>query len=290
MSDSKTQDKSIITACIDGSGITGSVIDAAVWAGKTLDAPLKFLHVLEKAVSPVSDRSGAILPGSATDLLDELTALDEKRGKVAMELGKHMLEDAKARATSAGATEVNTHQRHGGLLDALLTCEPRTRLYVLGRMGEDHENHAQKLGAHLESVVRAIQTPVMVTVGQFVAPDSYMIAYDGSNTADKAIANIADTPVLSAMRGYVVMVGPRNVTNTANLERATALLSQQGHNVESQLLQGNVVDELRGFRKANDIGLTVMGAYGHSRVRDFFVGSNTSRMIRDSKVPLLLLR
>lgn len=290
MNDSTINEKAIITACVDGSSITGSVIDAAVWASKTLDAPLKFLHVLEKAVTPVSDRSGAILPGSATDLLDQLTALDEKRGKLAMELGKHMLEDAKSRATSAGAMQVNTHQRHGGLLDALLTCEPRTRLYVLGRLGEDHENHDHKLGAHLESVVRAINTPIMVTVGDFVAPDSYMIAYDGSETADKAIANIADTPVLSALRGHIVMVGPQNVTNAANLERATTLLTGHGHNVAAHLLQGNVVEELRSFRKANDIGLTVMGAYGHSRVRDFFVGSNTSRMIRDSKVPLLLLR
>jgi nucleotide-binding universal stress UspA family protein len=33
-----------------------------------------------------------------------------------------------------------------------------------------------------------------------------------------------------------------------------------------------------------------MGAYGHSKIREFLVGSTTTRMIRQSKVPLLLLR
>jgi Universal stress protein UspA and related nucleotide-binding proteins len=33
-----------------------------------------------------------------------------------------------------------------------------------------------------------------------------------------------------------------------------------------------------------------MGAYGHSRIRQFFVGSTTTNMIRTTPTPLLLLR
>ncbi len=33
-----------------------------------------------------------------------------------------------------------------------------------------------------------------------------------------------------------------------------------------------------------------MGAYGHSRIRQFFVGSTTSSLLRTSTTPLLLLR
>ena len=38
------------------------------------------------------------------------------------------------------------------------------------------------------------------------------------------------------------------------------------------------------------IGLLVMGAYGHSRIRQFLVGSTTTSMIRSTTTPLLLLR
>ncbi|MFK7888479.1 MAG: universal stress protein [Gammaproteobacteria bacterium] len=283
-------EKNIITACIDGSDMSDSVVDTAVWASKTLGDKLQLLHVIEKTVSPVTDRSGSLGPGSASELLDELTELDEQRSQVAMALGKHMLEASQQRAQAAGIDDVLLHQRHGELLEALEACQAQTRLFVLGRLGEDHELHSHKLGAHLESLVRAIQTPILVAVGTFAAPERFMIAYDGSHTADRAILGISNTAVLKSMPGHIVMVGADNSANQKSLAGALATLSQSGHDVTGHLIQGNVVDALKAFREENGIGLNVMGAYGHSRVRDFFVGSNTSRMIRDSSVPLLLLR
>ena len=282
--------KTIVTACIDGSQMTASVVDTAAWASNTLGVPLKFLHVLEKTTSPVSDRSGAIGPGSVSHLLDELTELDEKRGKLAMELGKHMLEEAERRALAAGVQSVSVQQRHGDLLEALNTCEADTHLFVIGRLGEDHESQSHKLGAHLESLVRGIHTPVIVAVGKFVKPENFMIAYDGSDTANKAIADIARTDVLKAMPGHVVMIGADNDRNRQDLNEASDILTSNGHTVQSHLRQGGVVSGLSAFRSEHDIGLIVMGAYGHSRVRELFVGSNTSKMISDSPVPLLLLR
>lgn len=284
------EEENTITACIDGSDLSTSVVDTAVWASMTLNASLQLLHVLEKADIPVSDRSGSIGPGSATQLLDELTELDEKRGKVAMALGKHMLEEAEQRARKAGVADVSLRQRHGDLLDALLASEAHTRLFVIGRLGEDHERHSHKLGAHLESLVRAIQTPILVSVGKFSAPQNFMLAYDGSQAADKAIAGFAKIAVPKTMGGHVVMVGPDNETNRSALSRAADTLAASGYEVDKHLQQGNIVDTLIGFREQHNIGLTIMGAYGHSRVREFFVGSNTSRMIRASTVPLLLLR
>ncbi|PDO41855.1 universal stress protein, partial [Escherichia coli] len=40
----------------------------------------------------------------------------------------------------------------------------------------------------------------------------------------------------------------------------------------------------------NDIDLMVIGAYGHSRLRRFFIGSHTTEMLSESHQPLLMLR
>ena len=117
-----------------------------------------------------------------------------------------------------------------------------------------------------------------------------MIAYDGSETTDKAIAGIAGANVLRSLPGHVVMVGADNEHNQRSLQKATAILAANGRNVQAHLVQGNVVDSLMAFRERHNTGLMVMGAYGHSRVREFFLGSNTSNMITRSPVPLLLLR
>ena len=287
---SDTPQKDTITACIDGSNMGASIVDAAAWVSANLGAPLQLLHVIERDQLPEGDRSGSLGPDSASHLLDELTDLDEKRGKVAMALGKHMLQEAQSRATAAGVTDISLHQRHGDLLDALQDVEERTRVYVIGRLGTDHENHTQAMGAHLESLVRSLHTPILVSVGDFSGPKSYMLAYDGSAGADRAIASIADTAVLKSMTGHVVMVGGDKPAHQSALERAGQLLKDHGHSIQTHSLQGNIVEALLEFRRSQNVELTVMGAYGHSRVLEFFVGSNTSRMIRASEVPLLLLR
>ena len=88
----------------------------------------------------------------------------------------------------------------------------------------------------------------------------------------------------------LVMVGNDNERNRRDLTKASDALTSNGHELQIHIRQGNVVPELNAFRSEHNIGLIVMGAYGHSRVRELFVGSNTSKMISDSPVPLLLLR
>ncbi|TXS89729.1 universal stress protein [Parahaliea aestuarii] len=283
--------KARITACIDGSVISSAVADAAAWSSRLLDAPVKLLHVLEKSISPATeDLSGAIGLGSREHLLAELTELDERRNKLAVEHGKHILEAARQRCSDHGATHVEVEQRHDHLLDALLECEADTRLYVVGRLGEDHSLEKQVIGSHIENVVRAIHTPILMATEPFHAPGNYMLAYDGSKTADAAIERISTSPLLANIPGHIVMVGDDSADHRQQLERVCGILSGQGHSVQPHLIQGKVIDALMAFQQEHGIELKVMGAYGHSRIREFLVGSNTSRMLAASTVPVLILR
>jgi len=67
-------------------------------------------------------------------------------------------------------------------------------------------------------------------------------------------------------------------------------LSGAGFTVTAAMLEGPVVDRLIGYQSEQSIDLTIMGAYGHSRIRQFFVGSQTTNMLGRSQTPLLLLR
>jgi nucleotide-binding universal stress UspA family protein len=280
-----------ITACVDGSAISNAVCDTAAWASHILGVPLTFLRVLEKSHTPArEDLSGAIGLGSREHMLDEMTALDEQRSKLAIEHGKHLLEDAKQRAEAAGAIAVSGAQRHDQLLDALLAYEEKTRLFVIGRLGGDHDPQSQAIGSHVESVVRAIHTPILMATGKFTTPSNYMLAYDGSETADRAIERIANSHLLAKLPGHLVMVGSETAENKQRLEHACDLLISKGHQVQSHLLEGNVIDCLIDFQHRFNIELKVMGAYGHSRIREFILGSNTTKMLAASTVPVLILR
>lgn len=279
-----------IIACIDGSAITRPVCAAAAWVSQRLDAPLRLLHVLEKDPYHHDNLSGSIGLGAREQLLKQLTELDEQRAKLALEHGRHLLEDAAHIVREQGAVAVETVQRHGGVVDTLLEQQPDTRVLVLGRQGEGHVSLDHTLGSHLETLVRSIHKPILVTVGDFTAPRSFMVAFDGSETAQRALNAYAQSPLLKGLPCHLVMVGHADDEHRAQLQHAADILRSREFDVTVAHLQGEVQPTLATYQREQGIGLMVMGAYGHSRIRQFFVGSHTRSMVSQSTIPLLLLR
>ena len=277
-----------VIACIDGTAVSEAVSDCAAWASLRLDAPLILLHVLDKAEYPThTDLSGNIGLGSREALLQELAELDEKRGKVALEQGRLMLEAARQRAVADGVANPIVHQRHGSLLDSLQAIEQDTRLLVMGKHDENLKPH---VGSRLESVVRTLHCPILVTTETFTAPQRVMLAFDGSPTTRKGVEMVAASPLLRGLPCHVVMIGADTNEHRSQLDWARQTLTAAGIEVTSALEQGEVEPTLCAYRREHDIDMLIMGAYGHSVIRRFLVGSTTTSVIRNAQMPVLLLR
>ncbi|MGE4405928.1 universal stress protein [Pseudomonas sp.] len=280
-----------VMACIDGSPQAAAVCDCAAWASQRLGAPLTLLHVLDRQQYPVSgDLSGIIGLGSREFLLHELATLDEKRAKLALEEGRMMLDAARQRAIAAGVAQPECRQRHGDLVETLYELQDETRLLVIGRQGEDSGDAIRHIGSQLENVIRALHRPILVTPGSFAVPRSVMLAFDGSATSHKGIEMLAASPLFSGLPIHLVMVGAETDDARAQLEAARDRLSASGFETHAAMRSGEVEPALHAYQAEHGIDLLVMGAYGHSRIRQFFVGSTTTGMIRTTHTPLLLLR
>jgi nucleotide-binding universal stress UspA family protein len=281
-----------VVACIDGSLATVAVCEYAAWASKKLDAPLNFLHVLDKTEYPAkTNLSGNIGLGSREALLAELIELDEKRGKIAMEHGRQMLEAAKQKAIESGVAKPTCQQRRGDLVDSLKELEPEIRLLVMGKQGEEGDSLGDHIGNHLERVVRTMHRPILVAPSSYKQPECFMIAFDGSATTRKGIEMVAGSPLFKGMPCHVVMVGTETNEMKEHLDWAQKTLEVSGFVTETKIIAGEVKHVLCDYRDQHHIGMVVMGAYGHSKIRQFLVGSTTTKMIQHiSKVPLLLLR
>lgn len=280
-----------VIACIDGSSAMPAVVESAAWASSRLAAPLTLLHVIEEGhASARQDMTGNIGLGSREKLLEELAELDAKKGKLLLEHGHQLLDEAKRQVLQKSQlTDVAMRQRHGELIESLLAVEHETRLLVMGTHGEDHGDGSH-IGSQLETVLRRVHKPILLTPDTFTAPQSVMLAYDGSASTKKGIELLAKSPLFSGLPVHVVMVGAESDTNKATLEWARDALQQGGHNVETAIVAGDVEPALHQYQDQNDIGMMVMGAYGHSKIRQFLVGSTTTAMIEASKTPLLILR
>jgi nucleotide-binding universal stress UspA family protein len=74
------------------------------------------------------------------------------------------------------------------------------------------------------------------------------------------------------------------------MEDAVAQLEGGGQSAELRFIDGTADKAIAGVVEADGMNLLVMGAYGHSRIRNMIIGSTTTEMIRSCKVPVLLYR
>jgi nucleotide-binding universal stress UspA family protein len=280
-----------IITCVDGSAITSAVTEAAVWVSKKLNTSLLFLHTLEKKQQHgADDYTGTIGLGARAALLEEMTKLDEQRGKVAMQLGKELLEYVTRQAEITGVGEVESLQRHGDLVDSIDDIEGQTRLIVIGRSGKGHDGKFNALGSNIETLLRKASHPVMVIPDTFKTPVSFMIAYDGRETAEKALQRVIDGGLLHGLHCHLVSVKNNETNQKDKFLLAQQKLEEKGFNVTVSFIEGNIHDSLMEYKEAHDIGLIVMGAFGHSKLRHLFLGSNTLKMLERSKVPMVVLK
>ncbi len=280
-----------VVACIDGSSSAPAVCDYAAWASKHMETPIMLLHVLDEERYPVEpDLAGNIGLGSREQLLEELAELDQKRSKLALEHGHNMLDAAERRVKEAGAYDVIKRQRHGLLTESLLTMEDQTRLLVMGLRGESSSGRDVHVGSQLETVIRSVHRPIMLVPDEFTVPTSAMLAFDGSVTAFRSVELLAGSPVFRDMPLHLVMVGPETNERWEQLKQAESMLSGMEVEIQLAIRAGDVERTLHAYQEEHGLDILVMGAYGHSRIRQFLVGSTTTTMLKTATKPMVILR
>ena len=175
-------------------------------------------------------------------------------------------------------------------VDTLRELESDIRLLVMGRQGEVSDSLARHVGSHLESVIRTLHRPILVTTGEFTAPRNLLLAYDNSPSTRKGLEMLADSPLFAGLPIHLLMVSGDSEEAWASLGAAQQRLQQAGFSVTTAVRTGEVEAALLAYQREESIDLIVMGAYGHSRIRQFLVGSTTTGMLRNTQCPLLLLR
>lgn len=280
-----------IIASIDGSMSTRTVCDYAAWLSKKLETPLELLHVIEKvSTQSPPNLSGSLGLGGREVLLDEIVRLEEAKAKVELQHGEILLGEANHYLKDSYDIEPQVFQRHGNLLETIVALEEEIRVLVMGKYGNQTERLSDKIGTQIENVVRAVHKPVLVTSSPFEKPSSFLIAFDGSPTAKVCVERVASSPLLVGLEAHLVYVGEISTTIQAEIAWAENQLQQAGFALSTHTLQGEVEKTLIDYAETNQISLLVVGAYGHSRIRQFFIGSSTTKLIARSTKPVLLLR
>ena len=281
-----------ILTCTDGSEYTESVYQYSTWAAQRMDAEIHVLHMLDPLhEAPLNaDFSGNIGLGARTALMEEIVELEAARAKVAQKRGEAILTDAKEYFAKAGVEKVSTEQRHERLSDAIDRFERDADLVILGKRGNHADFAKGHLGSNLERVIRSCTHPVLVASRNKWPMKRFVLAFDSGPSALKAVDYAASQPLLKGMECHLICVHKPEAKYESALKAAEAQLKEAGYTVQADLLSGDPEEIITNAINQENSDLLVMGAFGHSRIRQMIVGSMTTAMIRHTSRPVLLFR
>lgn len=281
-----------IIACIDGSAYGASVCDHAGWAAQRLGAPVEVVHALGRrdTSSAPFDLSGSLEFGGREALIGELAELDRQKAKLATTRGHNILAEAVARLRAGGVGEVTEKLRHGDVADTITDLDAETRLVVIGKRGEAADFAKDHLSSNLERVVRSTTKPVLIAARAFKPVERVMVAFDGGQSSARVVERLVASPLVAGLPCLLLMAGTRSGEPAARLHEAERTLSAAGYQVTVAIEDGEPDEVIASRVKADGIDLLVMGAYGHSRIRNLIVGSTTTALIQSCAIPVLVIR
>lgn len=203
-------------------------------------------------------------------------------------LGRELQERVQDRLRREGASWDWVH-RDERMAAALIRYSILADVVVLTLTGPAIEKHEPRpLAAAVATRARA---PVLAVPENFEAlqPDApILIAWNGSPEA--AAAARAALPLLQHT-SRVQLLQVEDKLSRYPRDMVARYLSRHDVHVEivqRRPIEGDVTRTIRETAMDLGAGLIVMGAYGHSRLREFVFGGVTRDLINDSTIPLFL--
>jgi len=271
---------------VDGSQNSFTAIDYGIYIAPRFEATLTGLHIVDiyliqgPLTTDLSSTAGIPPYNGFIDAIE--TSLQEKADGILKTFADRC---AKAGVACTGKKNL------GNIGDVIIDESKDADLIVMARKGEHfHLNEGSLLGSVAKAVVRHAGKPVLITPERFLEIESMALAYDGSLPAQKAL-DLSLAVSEKARWPMTVIIVTSDRQKAADLSSQVEDRAQHGAaDCEIITLSGREPDEILKFIREGSVELMVMGAYGHNRLHELLVGSTTSHIIKNSPIPVLLIR
>lgn len=267
----------------DGSDYATVGVQYSIGLAKQHRASLLGLHVIDIKLLEgpfLRDISASLGTAPYVNYQNNIAMILEERGKAA-------LEDFRQRCEKAGVP-FDSKQVTGSVTQTIVEQGELVDLVVLGRGGEHAERLEGLLGSTTENVLRQSTSPVLVTGREEAQIQGFVVAYDGSPHARRALHFATSIGEAWIVPFEVLVVSQEDGSHVA--DEAKTYLEAHDLNVTYTVRPGDPREVILEFVQEKDSDLLVMGAYGHSKVRELLVGSTTQYVINHAPCPVLLTR
>jgi nucleotide-binding universal stress UspA family protein len=255
-------------------------LDAATMLASAHKAHLTALHVVAPPFVPMDVTGG--VPAQLLEWQEEVARQ-----------GAEFAEQEVRAAERRSGLKIEWRKVHGDVSATVLLHARYADLVVASQGGDDAEASVG-IGDLVETTVMGAGRPALAVPRQgkvLTLGERVLVAWSRTREATRAL-HVA-LPILVRAKSVTVMeVNPRR-GETPHIAGAdvAAHLARHGVKVEvSSMAAGDMEVAEAILSRVTDLGadLVVMGAYGHSRVREFVFGGVTLHMLRNMTVPVLM--
>jgi nucleotide-binding universal stress UspA family protein len=266
---------------LDGSAFSDAAVTLGLKWAKAANAILAGQTIIERP----GLNAAAIPAGSGYFKL----AGDDKKLAEAKAIADQLLEVFAARCTTTGVTGKRLQE----IGDPALVILSQAQRYDLVLLGLETHFRAMPGGGSCDTLDKVLQSPprpVVATPNSLGDGNTAVIGFDGSLQASRTLAAYVSTGLAATYDNVVVTIDTEFEEATRTAERAVDYLALHGVTVKPRPVETRLDPASILLDHANQMqaGLVVMGAFGHSPLREFFFGSTTRGVLRDSKVPVML--
>lgn len=279
-----------ILICTDGSTYAEQACLYGAWLHAQTGAGISALYVTDLRqfeIPAVADFSGSLGIQPFEGMVSQLHEVEAIKADFAKEHAFKTLEGA-----GVSADAITFHHETGLLVELISDYSDVADLILLGKRGENANFATEHLGSMLERVLRSVHVPALVTNRQFKPVEKLAVAYDGGDSCRKALDFLAGSEFAKNRELHLIVCveGHKEELATDRLQEAEARLHKAGLYPTCQVLTGEVEAAIADYVEDAHIDMLVLGAYGHSRIREFFIGSTTTELLRRCRVPVLCFR
>lgn len=165
-------------------------------------------------------------------------------------------------------------------------------LIVIGKRGRTYPEGAPEPGPTTENLLRATVRPVIVVPPEGKRTTRILIAYDGSQSAQRALSFGALFATLQSSEIEVLSVTEKMHKAEKLLNEATDFLSP--YQVKASYIKADgkekpwklIIENAKNF----NAGLIVLGAYGKIKFKELIFGSTTKNVLARTECPVLLCK
>ena len=265
---------------VDGSEYSTAAVELGIQWAQRSGAVLVGLGIIDAPT--ISKPEPVPIGGSAYKVHHDASLLTDASHRVGQ-----FLEHCARRCTEASVA-CQLLQDIGLPAEQILLEAQRYDLILLGQHTFFHFETQQQPDDTLHVVLKQSPRPVVAVPAALPEGRTVVVAYDGSLHAARALQMLQVLGLEDAQEVHVVCVDPDQEHADRSAERAVAFL--HSHHVAARAYARATTAApahvLLEHVHQVQASLLVMGAYGRSTLREFFGGSTTRTMLRESPVPL----